>query len=121
VSVRLSNETVKDGFDVANEHGLMKLWNEARRLSSLGFPDPPEGDTTDHDVERLINEFNQVDANSQTFRYATDKNGKSIEPRLPEIDLVQLGHTMRKLKSFFDGSMDYADHLIDLSNEEMYP
>lgn len=121
VCSKLSGTRIADSLNLTNEHSLARLWNEANRLSHEAFPPHPNDATTDKAVESLINEFNQIDPDSQTFRYDTDKSGKSVIKKLPEVDLQQLITTMAKLKTFFDGCEMYADHLIDLSNEELYP
>ena len=120
VYVGLSGESVKDGFNPIKEHSLARLWNEVRRLCELAIPASPEGDTTDVDVGRLINEFNQYDSSSQTFRYDKNRRGESVESSLPEVDLNRLMATMEKLKHYFDGSDAYADHLLSLSNENSW-
>lgn len=86
-----------------SEHSLGKLWNEAKRLIQQAESSVRKDDATLRSVERCISEFNQVDKNSQLFRYATDKQGDSVEARLPEVDLQQLVTTMENLHSFFDG------------------
>ncbi|MGD8451946.1 MAG: hypothetical protein PVJ57_09020 [Phycisphaerae bacterium] len=106
--------------DLQKEHGLMPLWNEAKRqmVAALGEPPDPTDDT-DKQVERLINEFHQFDPRSQTFRYRRDKRGRTQENSIPRTDLEQLVKTMRALRNFFGGVEDCVDqarqYLADLS------
>jgi hypothetical protein len=103
--------------DVVNEHGLMPLWGKAKPLLEKAFPPPPERDETVRHVERCLNDFHQVDPNSQLFRYSTDKAGNSVGARLPDLDLPRLTKTMQDLQAFFSGCDAYADHLKQFRDE----
>lgn len=97
---------------IEKEHGPMRLWNEARRLMDEAVPNTGTGDETNRTVERCLNELNQVDKDSQLFRYPTNKDGQSIEDRLPLVDLGQFLATMENLHALFIGCQAQAEHLI---------
>ena len=106
-SVTYESDCVDIKIDLQKEHGLMPLWNEAKRqmAAALGEPTDPSDDS-DKQVERLINEFHQFDPSSQTFRYRLDKQGRPQEDSIPPTDLEQLIKTMRGLRSYFSGTQD---------------
>lgn len=101
VYAKLQDDEVR--ITLPREHSLGKLWNEAKRLIKQAEPSDRKDDATLRNVERSITELNQVDKNSQLFRYATDKQGDSVESRLPKPDLQQFVTTMENLHSFFAG------------------
>jgi hypothetical protein len=104
--------------DINKEHGLMPLWNEAKRLMAAAFSPPSAGDDTEQHVERAINDFHQYDPSSQTFRYRRDTSGKPHEDRLPHADLRQLIKTMRGLHNYFQGCESYADEVRQWQAEQ---
>ncbi|MGB2985391.1 MAG: hypothetical protein WBE26_05860, partial [Phycisphaerae bacterium] len=81
----LEDDLVKP--DLHKRHGLTKLWNEARALIEKAEGDEGKDDGTLNSVERCLNELNEVDCNSQLFRYPSDPNGESFEHRLPRVCL----------------------------------
>jgi len=99
-------------IELDKEHGVMKLWNEAQQLIEEAVPNTGTSDDTDRNVTRCLNELNQVDKNSQLFRYPTDRQGQSVEGRLPKIDLGQLLKTMENLCALFEGCEMQAEELI---------
>lgn len=101
-------------IDLQKEHGLMPLWNEAKRHMK-GTVDAPKGgsDDADKNVERLINEFHRIDASSQTFRYRRDKHDRPQEGSIPSIDLDQLINVMRGLRNYFSHCEERADQAAE--------
>lgn len=102
---------------VEKEHGVMKLWNEAEDLMVEAVPANRDAEQTATNVERCLNELNQVDKDSQLFRYPTDRQGQSVEDRLPQIDLDQFLKTMENLQALFDGCEMQAEHLIECRDD----
>ncbi len=104
-------------IEVAKEHGVTRLWNEAVMLMDKAAPNTGTSDETDRNVTRCLNELNQTDKDSQLFRYPTDKGGVSVNDRLPRIDLDQFLKTMENLKSLFEGCEMQADYLIECRDD----
>ena len=98
-------------------HNLMKLWREATRVMELPSEQDEAKKKTLKNVERNINEFNEIDKTSQLFRYPGDVKGESVEPRLPKVSLNELRRTMEGLHAFFDGCKTEADMWIEYLDE----
>ena len=98
-------------------HNLMKLWREATRVMRLASKQDEAEEETLKNVERNINEFNQMDKTSQLFRYPVDAKGQSVERRLPKVSLNDLRKTMDGLHAFFDGCKAEADTWVEYLDE----
>lgn len=104
---KLVDEEVRGNF--VKTHALMKLWNEVNRVMDKAAREDRKDDGTLKVVERSLNDLHQVDCSSQTFRYATDTSGKTMQERLAPVDLAQFTTTMKSLHSFFEGCQAQAD------------
>lgn len=107
VYAKLADEEV--GRKFVKSHALMKLWGEAKRLIDKAASEDRKDAGRRKAVDRCLNELNDVDELSQTFRYATDTTGNTVEDRLAPVDLPQFTKTMKNLHSFFEGCRDQAD------------
>ena len=94
------------------KHSLLKLWRKFRERARKAIPPHPDNEPTDDVVEQCIKELDEIDENSQAFRYLTDTKGKPH--RLPEIDVRQMRDTMAGLRQYFQGTDDYLDHLLEM-------
>lgn len=100
VSKELANPDIK----LEMNHNIMKLWNQFKmQLLTI------EPKTTDEEelknIERLLNEYHQIDSNSQSFRYPTDKND-TPSLNLNTIDLENFSNVMEKIMEFFDSRLE---------------
>ncbi|OGW15965.1 MAG: hypothetical protein A2035_09135 [Nitrospirae bacterium GWA2_42_11] len=88
-------EDEKLSFALKKDHNLYKLWNYVKRVITQYWPDGPK----EHIgvVERIIQEFHNIDKSGQNFRYSEDTSGRKTLDQLP--DSVELIH----LKDVFDG------------------
>jgi len=85
-------------------HRLQCLWRTFRELAT------PHATTGDLDkTGKLIGELAEIDPDSQTFRYATTRNGKPIDIPFEAVDLLNLRKLMADLETFFFG----LDAVID--------
>jgi len=97
-------------------HELYPLWNKTRIVLEEVWPEGNKNDLKN--VERLIQEFHEVDKSGQNFRYTKDKNGNSTTEKLPErVDLKALRETCDGLFRFFDGCDAGLCAAIDAQNE----
>ena len=88
--------------EIMGDHKLCPLWNKTRIVLEEVWPDGDKNDLKN--VERLIQEFHQIDKSGQNFRYSKDKQGNSITRKLPErVDLEALRKICNGLFMFFDG------------------
>lgn len=88
--------------EVMGDHKLYPLWNKVRIVLEEVWPDGDKNDL--RNVERLIQEFHNIDPSGQSLRYSKDKTGKPTTDKLPEsVDLKELRKTCDRLFHFFDG------------------
>ena len=109
------DENIKD--ELRAEHGLMRLWNELKRLVVKGKALTRDGDNTSKNVERCINELNKIDRLSQSFRYDRDRTGKSFNDRLPDVRLDRFVGTMENLHAFFEGCAMQAEDWLECKED----
>ncbi len=90
-----------EGEAYPKHHNLRKLWTEAERLirKHYGQQAPEE---LDH-VQPCIDEFDEHDPESFSFRYPTDKKGNASLRDITHINVRNLNETMNRLSSFLDG------------------
>ncbi len=89
-----------EGEGYPKHHNLGKLWDEAKRLIKNHYKDdvPKELDY----VQPCIDEFNDHDPESFSFRYPTDKKGAPTLREISHINLRNLYETMGRLGDFLD-------------------
>jgi hypothetical protein len=81
-------------------HDLWWLWKRCREIiEQYGSPDK----NTDDAVERIVQDFHELDKTGITFRYGWTNDGKV--PSLPDgvIDLENIRDVMKGVASYFDG------------------
>lgn len=86
-------------------HNLKKLWSLAKVSIKNRWPNANEPKEF-YKIEQIINEFNDVDFNSMTFRYAHDKSEK--------IHLVEQTHI--NLRAFYEDLHPLIDFLECISD-----
>jgi hypothetical protein len=101
-----------DGCEkILGEHNLHKLWNNAKQLIKLVWPDSPDDDVKA--AEHLILEFHKLDPTGQAFRYARGKNGSPHLQGVPErVGLDNLKAAVDALSRFLEAAeagIDYCD------------
>lgn len=89
-----------DGERYPKHHNLKNLWKEAKRLIRKHYREdtPKELDY----VDPCVDEFDEHDPESFSFRYPTDKKGNRNLRGLKHINLRNLHDTMERLSSFLD-------------------
>jgi hypothetical protein len=94
-------------------HNLHALWHKVRFILTKVWS---EGDQDDlRNVERIIQEFHNLDSSGQQFRYAKDRSGNPTTERLPaNIDLSELKRVCNNLFSFFEACDAGLSHYIEL-------
>jgi hypothetical protein len=87
--------------DTLYKHELYSLWNHVKLGLQKYWPEAPTDDLKA--VERVIQQFHELDNNGQSLRYAEDKNGDKTVNHFPErVDFI-------KIKKIFDGSFSLLD------------
>uniref|UniRef100_A0A832G055 HEPN domain-containing protein n=1 Tax=Ignavibacterium album TaxID=591197 RepID=A0A832G055_9BACT len=101
-----------------NGHDLKQLWDKYRNLvSELNDSNVPKPKLLNN-VEKLIDEFNNIDPKSMSFRYPVDSS-QDRKPSLgmTNIDLKNFMTTMDKLYNFFDNQSEMVFNLGELTRE----
>ncbi len=93
------------------EHNLHKLWNKAKQLLQVMWPDSSGEDLTA--AEQLILEFHRLDPSGQAFRYVRNTKGVPHLQGAPDrVDLTNMKATMQAVSSFLDAlyaGLEYCD------------
>ena len=111
VELRLK-EILKDGYQAAgkrapvpskhplNEHPLMPLWKECRRIVEEVWPkdEPIPLDS----AERIIGQLEKHDASSFAFRYPSDKKGQPMLRDLTHVNLVKFSQVIGRLANLLN-------------------
>ncbi len=84
-------------------HKLGELWSDCKSI----MQETLSGTTLDdvpgvRALEGLINEFQEVDMGSYSFRFPTDTTGKLVEFPFESIDLANLKSVMEGIYTFLD-------------------
>ena len=94
---------------ILDQHSLDKLWNIARQLLELRWPNGP-GDELDT-MEQIIQEFHKVDPSGQELRYSENTKGNRTlqnAPRIISLDNLQM--VMGGAFNFLNGCLMSYDH-----------
>lgn len=105
-------------YKFPNGHGLRSLWDTYKKL--LGELDLLKGLEKDvvNNVQRLIYEFDAIDAGSFAFRYPVDRSEeRNPSLTMTNLDIQNFQTTMSKLYDFFDLQSDIAFHMVDQTEE----
>ncbi len=95
VSLLRRLETHDSGYP--QTHSLHSLWSEAKRLINQHYREDQMPDGIKH-VDQCVNEFHNLDSQSDAFRYPHSKKGKVYDP--PRFDLPHLRDGMREVERF---------------------
>jgi HEPN domain-containing protein len=92
-----------DGSPVRRTHSLEALWRDCRALLtelgiSVDLPDVPETD----DFENCINQLQQYDAYSDSFRYPFAANGAPNLQAIESVDVEHLSKIMDRMAMYLD-------------------
>lgn len=85
------------------EHSLMNLWTGLKHVAGKGVTDVPGESRQDLEMaEQIIVRFDQIDVNSQVFRYPINRDKK---PALRQmfIDMVEVKLALGWLSQFLEG------------------
>lgn len=99
-----------------NQHGLTKLWEEAKPyVIQCGPPGDTGATGVVANVEANIHEFETINPTAQGFRYSLDrKQRRSLPGAPPNVNLRVLHETMMALANFLSGVTMALEH--DLEN-----
>lgn len=101
-------------------HNLAKLWQKYQEMCKALEVD--DTDEASPHMSKIINEFNEVDPTSTSFRYHVDNKGNVLDLKHREIDLVRLRDVMKGVYNYFSGSYSYLwereRHLSDFEAEQ---
>ena len=102
-------------------HGLGQLWQDLRPMLPRIYAQAGwDGVDTDEleGVESYIQQLQQLDATSISFRYArTRKGGPSLPDGLRRINVRHFAETMERLVAFLDAAHQSIGHLADKKAE----
>jgi hypothetical protein len=98
-----------------DHHGLIALWRRARENHRRSSTESSQEIDADLDVlEEIINQFDQVDLNSESFRYPVRKDGKTVTLPPIQVDLQRLKEAMRWASYVLDGwSVGVDEYIAD--------
>lgn len=103
-----------------SEHQLSKLWPKVRDILVELWPDENEDDLVI--FESLINQFEQVDPRSTTFRYPQDFAGNSsLKIDIPRVNLRNLKEVVEAMAFIMEGSAaaisEYQGYKDDMQSD----
>ena len=110
---------VYDESKLTHGHDLRRPWAEVRKILEDVWPGThaEEMDALGECIEELC----QLDAQSMSFRYPVDKEGKPTLLGLDRVDLVNLKGVMDRISSFLDASSDALGDILDnMPRDEYY-
>ena len=92
---------LEEGSDFPKHHNIWDLWCTAKKIAIKVF----EGDdpTTLKYAEHVIREFAQIDPDSFSFRYPTNKEGQNTLEGVSHINIRRLGSHIDKLSKDLEG------------------
>lgn len=100
-----------DPPDEVTGHDLRELWPLARQAIERNFG---EGANDLDSVERIVLQLAELDPNSISFRYATDRRGKpSLPSGITRVNVGHIGHVMLQVAMVLEGAADGMDHSLD--------
>jgi hypothetical protein len=103
--------------DFKDEHHLSNLWNVYRNEILKNVENSIDINALDN-VERIINQFNNKDPKSMSFRYPVTKGPIRTESvTMNSIDLKNFKEIMDKLVYFFEWQWDMLSHYSDMKGE----
>lgn len=82
-------------------HDLNELWHDLKPWVERRFMNDPDYAQIPK-IEEILNDFVSVDPTSMSFRYATNKRGRPLLDRLPNINVVQLQERANSLLSLLN-------------------
>ena len=90
-------------YNHKSEHQLSKLWPPVKDILLEVFPDE---DKKQYDaIDSLIEQFENVDPRSTSFRYPKDLSGnKSVNFDIPRVNLRNLFEVVRALSTILEGA-----------------
>lgn len=92
-------------------HDLRDLWSQARQAIEETFS---EGSLELDAVERIVHQLADLDPNSISFRYATDRIGRPTLPTgISRVNVGHIGHVMLQVAMVLEGAADGMDHSFD--------
>lgn len=103
-----------------SEHQLSKLWPKVRDILVELWPDENKGDLAA--LDSLINQFEQVDPRSTTFRYPKDFDGNnSLQMKYPRVNLRNLKEVVGSMAIILEGSVgaisEYQGYKDDMQSD----
>lgn len=102
-------------------HQLSKLWPQVRGILEELWPD---GDSADlQAMDLLIEQFEEVDPRSTSFRYPKDlKGNNSVKLEQPKLNLRNLAEVMNSISIILEGSAgaisEYQGYKNDMESEQ---
>lgn len=114
----INNEVFDDQIGFKNTHSLKKLWDELRPYLQQTFSTEANFKEDLLAVEQLIEEIEEKDNGSFSFRYPYEGSKKidsSVQFMLPSmtIELENLKLVMTKLSNYFEGINHHAASILD--------
>ena len=92
------------------DHTLLPLWKSYKRLIEATLVETSVDDLPEITaVEACIQQFNQIDEGSYTFRYPTDTEGNQTNIPLRSIDLWHLRNVMEGIYLYLDATESVLD------------
>jgi len=106
-------------FCLYNNHRLVSLAQNVDRIFRILFPNDQELSNIVAKINRVSSEFEEIDPDSQSYRYPIDKQGNASTKPHQIVNLMALHETMKELLV----EMDMIDFGIDVETtkaQEIY-
>ena len=96
-------------------HRIDGLWRTCRRL--LEEISPGDSEESLEEVERLIQEFSEVDPLSIAFRYPEDKVGNPTLPGIRNINLRNIAEVVNRISNLLEGASTMVDEYLSYKSD----
>jgi hypothetical protein len=111
--IRAARMLLDEQGGVPSTHNLDALWNTAEPLLKQ-IADSPE---TYRSVRNCLARFNELDPQSDAFRYPVRANGDPSLPGVQNLDLGQVRDVVERLSGFLLGACEQTLVSLDFKNE----
>lgn len=101
-------------------HDIKLLWNECKQILQKLEPESAidENKKYYNDIEKIIKQLSDIDPNSYTFRYSTNKTGNdSLNPEYRIINVKSFFEIIEETSELLDGAIQFINHFNDTKAE----
>lgn len=102
----------REPVPVMKTHKIDLLWKKARPLLDRAFPGEEDEEGTHH-ADRLLRQLQEIDPNSEHFRYPVLNDGTDTLPELSHVHMRRFNEAMVTLAHYLDAADTGLREMID--------